>query len=156
MGLVFEEQPLDAPDAHLMIKGFEADLVLVYPGWDPNVGPSARREDFAAPGGAFLVAYENGRALAGGGLKRLDSERVEIKRMYVVPGARGKGVARALLGAPETTAAYRGYAFVRLDTGPKQPEALALYRSAGYEPIDDYNDNPYATYWFEKRLGNGG
>jgi ribosomal protein S18 acetylase RimI-like enzyme len=65
---------------------------------------------------------------------------------------RGRGVARRLLGALENTARELGYGAVRLDTGHLQPEALSLFRSAGYERIPDYNANPYARYWFEKAL----
>jgi GNAT superfamily N-acetyltransferase len=66
--------------------------------------------------------------------------------------ARGLGVARALLEALEDAARAAGYAEVRLDTGANQPEALKLFQTSGYTPIADYNDNPWAAYWFEKRL----
>ena len=65
---------------------------------------------------------------------------------------RGRGVARALLAALEGAARERGYAVVRLDTGPKQQHAMALYASAGYVEIGNFNANPIATYWGEKRL----
>jgi GNAT superfamily N-acetyltransferase len=90
--------------------------------------------------------------VACGAVKRLDQQTGEIKRMFVAPGARGQGVARALLGALEDTARELGYERVRLDTGAKQPHAQALYPSAGYTPIPDYNDNVYASYWYEKVL----
>ena len=61
-------------------------------------------------------------------------------------------MARALLAALEDAARDLGYARVRLDTGPRQPHARALYESAGYAEIPDYNDNPAASYWAEKRL----
>ena len=72
--------------------------------------------------------------------------------MYVVPDARGRGLARVLLEALEALARDLGYERVRLDTGVHQHAALKLYRGAGYLEIDDYNDNPYASYWAEKRL----
>ena len=114
--------------------------------------PSGDPAVFAAPGGVFLVIYEDGRPVAGGGVKRLADGIGEIKRMYVVPDARGRGVARRLLIALEGAARELGYARVRLDTGAEQPHARALYESAGYREIPDYNDNPFASYWGEKTL----
>ncbi len=115
--------------------------------------PSGRAQDFGPPGGAFVVGFaEDGAAVCGGGVKRLEDGVAEIKRMYVVPAARGRGVARALLGALEDAARSLGYERVRLDVGPKQPEAEHLYRSAGYREIPDYNGNHQATYWGEKDL----
>jgi GNAT superfamily N-acetyltransferase len=151
--LTFEEQAIDAPDAAHLLAGFEHAIAGLYPGWDPAVGPSAWPEDFAPPGGAFIVARAgDGRPVACGGLKRLDDHHVEVKRLFVVPDARGNGVARRLLEELERTAAARGYAVTRLDTGDRQPDALALFETVGYKQIADYNDNPYASYWLEKRV----
>ena len=72
--------------------------------------------------------------------------------MYVMPERRGEGLARMLLTALEDAARDLGYVRVRLDTGRHQHAALRLYPSAGYLEIDDYNGNPYASYWAEKRL----
>ena len=151
--LVFREEPADSEAAASILTGFEEDIATIYPDWNPDAGPSARPADFAPPGGAFIVAYEGDTPVGGGGLKRLDDETVEIKRMYVAPPARGRGVAREILHELERLATRRGYRRIRLDTGPAQPHALALYRSEGYAAIDDYNGNPFASYWFEKALG---
>jgi len=72
--------------------------------------------------------------------------------MYVVPGARRRGVARTLLRALEDAARARGYAFVRLDTGPLQQGAMTLYAAEGYTEIANFNANPIAAYWGEKKL----
>ena len=72
--------------------------------------------------------------------------------MYVVPAARGRGVARELLGALEARARALGYTVGRLDTGPRQPAAQHLYESAGYKQIENFNANPVATFFGEKRL----
>lgn len=109
-------------------------------------------EDLSPPGGAFVTLWEGGHAVAGGGLKRLDARTCEIKRMYVVPEARGRGAGRALLEALEEHGRELGFAVVRLDTGAKQPGAQRMYERAGYRPIADYNANPLAAYWGEKRL----
>ncbi len=72
--------------------------------------------------------------------------------MYVVPELRGRGYARALLGALEDLGRDLGHTRMRLDTGAEQPHARALYLSAGYSEIPDYNENPYANFWGEKPL----
>ena len=76
----------------------------------------------------------------------------EIKRMYVVPEARGRGLGRRLLEALEETARELGYARIRLDTGARQPHARAMYEAAGYHPIENYNGNAQASFWGEKVL----
>jgi GNAT superfamily N-acetyltransferase len=116
----------------------------------------ASPEELSPPQGAFVVIYEDGDPVAGGGVKRLSPEAAEIKRMFVVPEARSRGHARRLLGALEEAAADLGYRVVRLDTGPQQPHALALYESAGYRSIPNYNGNSVATYWGEKVLAGVG
>jgi GNAT superfamily N-acetyltransferase len=69
-----------------------------------------------------------------------------------VPAARGQGIARALLHALEDAAKRIGYDVVRLDTGPRQPHAQGLYLSEGYRVIPNFNGNPVATFFGEKRL----
>jgi GNAT superfamily N-acetyltransferase len=141
-----------APPGSDLLAAMVEDLVPLYGRIDGADAPSATPEDFSPPGGLLLVGWASGEPVACGGLKRLDGEAVEIKRMYVVPAARGRGVAKALLAALEAAARELGYAVVRLDTGPKQPHARAMYEAAGYRPIPDYNDNPHASFWGEKRL----
>lgn len=143
---------LDGPAGSRLIAAFTEEIADRYPGWTPGVGPSAHPDEFAHPSGRFLVAYSGNRPVACGGIKRLDDSTGEIKRLYVVPEARGEGVARLLLRALEDAAVEFGWRTVRLDTGDQQPDALALFRTAGYREIPDYNANPYASYWFEKSL----
>jgi GNAT superfamily N-acetyltransferase len=140
------------PSGQGLLDGFRQELVKRYGHFDEARSPSATPEDFAAPAGRFLVVYVDGRASACGGVKRLDDHTGEIKRMFVTPSARGRGLSRILLGALEDAARDLGYETVRLDTGAEQHEAQALYPSAGYAEIPDYNGNPYASVWFEKRL----
>lgn len=108
--------------------------------------------EMSPPAGAFLVARAGAEPIGCGGLKRLDDETCEIKRMYLVPGWRGKGLSRALLDALEDCARELDYVRVRLDTGDRQPAARALYDDAGYRPIPDYNGNRLARLWFEREL----
>jgi ribosomal protein S18 acetylase RimI-like enzyme len=85
----------------------------------------------------------------------LSDDKSEIKRMYVSPTARRRGVARALLGGLEDEARSLGCRAVRLDTGRDMVAALKLYRLVGYREIPDYNANPHAAYWMEKTLQEG-
>ena len=101
-----------------------------------------------APAGTVLV----GVAVAGGGVRRLDGDVAEIKRMYVRPEARSRGLAGTLLAALTNAAVALGYRAVRLDTGPKQVNALALYKKSGFVEVEPYNDNPFACFWGEKAL----
>jgi GNAT superfamily N-acetyltransferase len=117
-----------------------------------GVGSSASPSDFTPPMGAFLVIYADGKPVAGGGLKRDEDGVAEIKRMYVVPGARRQGLGRRLLEELEDKARELGYARIRLDTGARQPHAQAMYERAGYHPIENYNGNSMAAFWGEKIL----
>ena len=104
------------------------------------------------PDGVFVIVYEDGEAVAGGGLRRLAPDAAEIKRMFVAPPARGRGHGRRVLDELEAAAADLGYRRLRLDTAQSMTTAIALYRSAGYRDIPDYNGNSYASYWGEKKL----
>lgn len=142
--------PADSPDALRLVEAMVASITALY--GDLGVTPSATPEDFTPPGGSFVAVYDGDEAVAGGGVKRLDDRTGEIKRMFVVESHRGRGIARLLLAALEDAARDLGYSRVRLDTGRHQHAALHLYPSAGYCEIDDYNGNPYASFWGEKRL----
>jgi GNAT superfamily N-acetyltransferase len=145
-------EPLDGPAASALIARFEAEIAALYPGWSPAAGPTADPADFREPSGLFLVAYEFDQPVACGGFKHLNRTDAEVKRIFVAPSARGRGVAATVLGALEDGARDAGYLRVRLDTGDAQPWALRLYRSRGYVEIPDYNANPFASHWFEREL----
>ena len=106
----------------------------------------------APPDGAFVILYEDGEPVAGGGLRRLENDVAEIKRMFVEPAARGRGHGRRVLSELEAVAVELGYRRLRLDTAQSMTTAIALYRGAGYRDIPDYNGNSYASYWGEKAL----
>jgi uncharacterized protein (DUF952 family)/GNAT superfamily N-acetyltransferase len=141
-----------SPGADL-VRAMVDELVPLYGRIDGSDAPTASPDDMWRPAGVYLVGWDDrGAVVCGGGIKRLDDATAEIKRMFVVPGARGRGHARRLLRGLESAARDLGYERVRLDTGAKQPHALALYPAAGYVEIPDYNGNPHASYWGEKRL----
>ena len=152
MDIDFRTVDAGVPPASELLAAMEVEMVELYSDVGMARMPPAGPEDFAPPGGAYVVGFVDGAPICGGGLKRLPDAAVEIKRMYVVPAARRRGVARALLGALESTARGLGYSIVRLDTGARQPHAKALYAASGFVEVGNYNGNPYAAYWGEKRL----
>ena len=85
-----------------------------------------------------VVAYENGEAVGCGAFKEYKPQAAEIKRMYVPPEKRGRGIAGQVLAALETWAKELNFTECVLETGKKQPEAIALYRKSGYETIPNY------------------
>lgn len=98
-------------------------------------------DDLLRPRGAFVVAHLDGIAVACGALRPLpggDPSIAEVKRMYTAPAARGRGVARALLRRLVAIAGELGYAQVVLETGTRQPEAMALYGAEGWAPLAPY------------------
>jgi GNAT superfamily N-acetyltransferase len=144
--------PSDQPPATDLVEAMIEDVAQMYGRIDVPGAPTATPEQMSPPSGAFVVIYDDDAPVAGGGLKRLDDAACEIKRMYVVPEARGRGLGKALLVALEDEARRIGYTIARLDTGPQQPGAQRMYERAGYRPIDNFNANPFASFWGEKAL----
>ncbi|GAB6986940.1 GNAT family N-acetyltransferase [Nocardioides pyridinolyticus] len=136
------------PDAVLMIEEVQQEYVVRYGGRDETpLDPLM----FEPPDGSFFVGYRDGVPVARGAWRRspvvaLGSARTaEVKRMYVAPRARGVGLARRMLAHLEQSAAEHGADVVVLETGMRQPEAIALYESSGYTPIPGfghYRDSP--------------
>jgi putative acetyltransferase len=107
---------------------------------------------------AFFVARVDGRALGCGAVVSSGEGWAEIKRMFVSPAARGMKLGRRLLLEIEAIAYQRGERLLRLETGAKQPEALALYRSAGFVeigPFGSYRPDPLSLF-MEKPLAPAG
>jgi GNAT superfamily N-acetyltransferase len=114
---------------------------------------------FAPPNGAFLVArrgHAAGTPLGGVGVRAIHPGVGQIRRLWVDPAARGQGVARALMAGIEAAAGALGLTDLRLGTGDRQPEAVALYASAGWERVFVGHDGrpvPDRHIWFVKQLG---
>ncbi len=151
---VIEIRPVraDQPPADRLVAAMIAEITGFYGPMDARNAPSATPEELWAPHGIYLVIFEDGEPVAGGGIKGLTAGTGEIKRMYVAEAARGRGHARRLLMALEDAARELGHTRLRLDTGPRQPRAQALYERAAYTAIPQYNTNIAATFWGEKRL----
>jgi len=150
--LRFEPSDPEQPPASDLLAAMRVELNDAYETPSRLDNPPLRPSELRPPGGVYLVGFEDGHPIAGGGVRRLSDEMAEIKRMYVVPRARSRGIAAALLAALEEQAESLGYAVVRLDTGPKQVHAQVLYRTAGFVDVPPYSDNPFACFWGEKRL----
>jgi len=146
------------PDATALIDRVQQEYVERYGGRDESpVEPLM----FEPPAGLFLVGYLTGVPVATGAWRRSSvrvlggSNAVEVKRMYVVPEHRGRGLARLVLAELETTAVAAGYDLVVLETGLRQPEAIGLYESSGFVPVEGfghYRDSPLSRC-FAKRVG---
>ncbi|HEX5269199.1 MAG TPA: GNAT family N-acetyltransferase [Gemmataceae bacterium] len=148
--LTIEAVSLGSADALLLIGRLNAEL-------DRRFG--ALQEGYNAanvldPECTFLVAYLDGRPVACGAFRSLGDGVVEVKRMFVEPDCRGRGIARRLLAELEERARRAGHATARLETGTRLHEAVGLYESAGYRRIENYGmyaGNPHSVC-FEKSL----
>ncbi|MBN3778678.1 GNAT family N-acetyltransferase [Burkholderia sp. Ac-20345] len=112
-------------------------------------------EAFAPPQGAFLLLLREGRAIAGGAFMRHHTPATaEFKRIWVSRSHRRQGLARRVLAELEAQAARQGYTRVHLGTGPRQPEAVGLYRSSGYTLLSshDFGEDAPPGVLFEKYL----
>lgn len=132
----------DHPDAARLAGEVQQEYVVRYGGPDETPVDPAQ---FAPPQGLFVVGYVDGRPAACGGWRARERSAdgladgdAELKRMYVVESLRGRGLARRLLAELERNAADAGRVRMVLETGTRQPEAVGLYSSAGYQPIPKF------------------
>ena len=139
--LVIERRSITHPDAAALVEAVQEEYVARYGGRDDSpIDP----RDFEDPLGRFFVGYLGDDPVATGAWRRssvraLGAEvTAEVKRMYVVPRAQRRGIARRMLAHLESTAAAEGVEALVLETGMKQPEAIELYTSAGYEPVPGF------------------
>lgn len=149
--LTVTPEPADTADARELIRRLDAELHARYPEL-PIHGIDA--EDMVPGRGAFVVARLDGRPVGCGAVRLLEAGVGEVKRMFVAPEDRGRGVARRILAALETAARDLGYHTLRLETGFRQPDAIGLYEATGFVHIPRYGewvDSPLSVC-FEKKL----
>ncbi|HEY8523999.1 MAG TPA: GNAT family N-acetyltransferase [Acidimicrobiales bacterium] len=147
-GLVVRPEPYDSPVARRLAAALEAELDERYAGDpDPCGTPElmavwgVRPEQVVPPAGTFLVAWLDREPVGCGAVRPMITGEpgvAEVKRMYTAPSARRRGVSRAVLTALEDAARRLGYRRLQLETGVRQPEAIALYESAGWHRIPAY------------------
>jgi GNAT superfamily N-acetyltransferase len=127
--------PYDHPVAHDLVEQVQEEYVQRYGGRDAAVVEAA---EFLPPRGAFLAAEIDGEPAGCGAWRVVSPGVAEIKRVYVVPRFRRRGLAQGIVAALEDGAVAAGHRSVVLNTGQEQPEALALYADLGYGPIEGY------------------
>ena len=125
------------PEFLSLIKLLDADLALR----DGDLSPIYFKHNQLQPLDTVVLAYIGNTPVGCGCFKAFNASSVEIKRMFVKPGERGKGIATIILKELETWAAEQGYGKAVLETGVKNTEAVALYQKKGYTIIDNYG--PY-------------
>ncbi|MFI6371262.1 GNAT family N-acetyltransferase [Streptomyces sp. NPDC050546] len=136
--------PFDHPDATKLNDQVQAEYAVRY--GDDGDATVMAASDFVPPNGIYLIAYDAyDSPVASGGWRSQDANDegnldgdAELKRMYVVEQLRGRGLARRILAALEEDARAAGRTRMVLETGTKQPEAIALYTSSGYEPCGKF------------------
>ncbi len=138
------------PDFIELVKHLDADLAVR----DGNEHPFYAQFNKIDTIRHAVVAYENNEPIGCGAIKEFSSGSAEVKRMYTRPGSRGKGIATKILMELEKWAKELSFDKCILETGKKQPEAVALYKKNNYNPIPNYGQ--YAgienSLCFEKEL----
>jgi putative acetyltransferase len=149
--MVFAFESPDQPDVIALIADLDAYQDTLYP---PESRHTVDLASLKRPDVLFAVARDSEGLAIGCGAIVLYPEFGELKRMYVSPGGRGQGVAKKLMALLESRAADVGCKLLKLETGPYQHEALALYASTGYErrgPFGDYTNDPLSVF-MEKHI----
>lgn len=148
--MLIQPRPYDHPDAVKLNDQVQLEYAARY--GDGGDATPLEATMFDPPRGLYLVAYdEQSRPVATGGWRSQDRNAegysdgdAEIKRMFVIPEGRGRGLARRILAALEADARAAGRTRMVLETGDQQPEAIALYTSSGYTPCAKFGH--YRTY----------
>lgn len=133
--MIVRETPWDDADGFALRAAQRAEMDVRYEKPDSEPGPPPSAADITA----FLVAYDDdGTAIGCGGLRQLDAEHAEVKRMFVAPTRRGTGVSTAILGELERIGRERGWNRLVLETGDRQPDAIRFYRREGFTRIPNF------------------
>jgi GNAT superfamily N-acetyltransferase len=153
-GLTVAAEPFDSDDARRLVAALDAGLAELYPP-EQRFGPNLKAHHLEDGRGTFLIARHGGRAVGCGAIRLLQSTTAEVKRMYVEPEQRSKGVARAVLAALEVAAKKLGVGRLVLETGSYSHAALSFYRRAGFTQVacwGEYAASP-TSICMEKHLG---
>jgi DNA-binding MarR family transcriptional regulator/GNAT superfamily N-acetyltransferase len=143
----------DHDDAVYCRTAYFAELDRRFPGGhDPARGIPVDSDGLRPPAGLVLVAYLHGDPVGCGALRFLPGEPAHLKRMWVADAVRGLGIGRRLLAELEAKAAEHGCTAVHLETHSALPEAIGMYRAAGYVEVEPFNEEYFAHHWFEKKL----
>ncbi|MEA2629514.1 MAG: hypothetical protein QOJ10_1974 [Chloroflexota bacterium] len=139
MDITIAAESFDSADARRLIGALDEHLAGRYPP-EQRFGPNLKAEHLAPGLGTFVIARLGGVAVGCGAIRRLDQTTGEVKRMYVDPGVRGRGVAKVILERLEAEAGAMGASRLVLETGIYQEEAIGLYRRFGYSEIDCFGE----------------
>lgn len=155
-------EPFDSPVAAALWRAYYTEVsdrwYLLHEGHRTDPDELEREvaattgSDLAPPGGQLLVARYGGEPAGSAGVRLLDATTAELKRVFLLPGARGKGGAALLVRAAEDAARELGATRLILDTRSDLVEARTLYARLGYTETEPHNDDPYAEHWFTKEL----
>jgi putative acetyltransferase len=152
--LEIRRSSLTSEDGARLIAALNAELMGVCP--EPGACHFSIASAQVAPGeGAFVIAYLNDVAVGCGAVRRLDEQTGELKRMFVDPSVRGKGIGRAIVQALEREAAQIGLRRIVLETGARLGRAIKLYEGMGYAPIPlfgEYLSSPETSRCFGKSI----
>lgn len=154
VSLSIAAEPFDSMEAQRLIAALDAGLAELYPP-EQRFGPNLKAQHLESGRGTFLVARDKGRPVGCGAIRLIDATTAEVKRMYVEPDQRGRGVGRTILASLEAAARELHAQRLVLETGIHSPQALGLYRRAGFTQIDcwgEYTTSP-SSVCLEKRLG---
>ena len=153
--VIAQELP-GSPEGRSVLRAYFRDIVSRYhgrPATDSEVEAVLRDDPsnrLAPPDGLFLVARQAGDTVGCGGLLLLPGGIGEVKRVFVEPAARGRGVGRRLMRALEDAAREHRVSRLRLDTRSNLTEARRLYVAEGYHEVPPFNDDPMSEHWYEK------
>jgi putative acetyltransferase len=153
MSIAIVPEPFDSADARRLIEALDAHLASRYTP-EQRFGPNLKPAQVAPGLGTFVVARMDGRPVGCGAVRLLDPTTVEVKRMYVDPEMRGRGIAREILAHLEGAGRTLGARRAVLETGVYQDEAIGLYRNAGYREVDcwgEYTTSP-TSVCYEKAI----
>jgi GNAT superfamily N-acetyltransferase len=148
---VITEAPADSAGVRWCFGQYYAELGALFD-YDVDDALPLGLDQLTRPRGLVLVVREGDAAVGCGALKLLPDGIGEIKRMWISPTMRGRGVGGRLLEALEAEAAAAGKTHTRLETNQTLATALTMYRSRGYREVEPFNDEPFGTHWLVKEL----